>query len=199
MLMRARTCVGASVALVGALALGACGDDSGDGSTEKGLAALTSDAGAAEDGGSSRAEALIGTWTFHGETPEIVDLAVTLRADKTFTFVEHVSPISVPATSIAGPRDASCVTTDTYVGTYAEQGANQLTWTFTGGTANVVSGCDDASHDSAGTSMTDDAIASYREQGYIPAASVTYTATPTTLVITPGLGPLASAMFERAP
>jgi hypothetical protein len=135
----------------------------------------------AKDSGTT--DPLVGTWTFGGNVPDQVNIFLTLKSDKTFTFVETVAPWEYPA----GYVPNGCVTTDTHLGTYAESvsgGTNTLTWTFAGGTANAISGCNDASMDSAGTPMTPDAIASYRNQGLIPPTTTTYTATSTTLVLT---------------
>jgi hypothetical protein len=137
---------------------------------------------------SGTTDPLVGTWTYSGNVPAQVNITLTFKADKTFTFVETVAPWGYPA----GYVPNGCVTTDTYPGTYAESvpgGTNTLTWTFAGGTANAVSGCNDASMDSTGTPMTPDAITSYRNQGLIPPTTTTYSATSTTLVLTsPGNG-----------
>jgi len=95
--------------------------------------------------------------------------------------VETVSPASLPA----GFEPTSCVTTDTYLGFYAEGvagGTNTLDLTVTGGTANAIIGCDAGS---VGTPMTSDTIAAYRDQGLVPATMNTYAVTSTTLVLTP--------------
>jgi hypothetical protein len=158
-----------SAAWLGAFALGACGGD---------------------DPGP-----LVGTWTYSGHVPAIVSITLTLRSDATFTFVEDVAPPTTPA----GYKPDGCVTTHTYLGTYAgtvSGGASTLTWTFTGGTANAVSRCATASSNSAGTPMTADAIAGYRAQGLIPPSTEAYTVTPTTLVLALGL---TSATFTKVP
>jgi hypothetical protein len=141
----------------------------------------------AKDGGTAAFDAgsdpLVGTWTSSRPALSVVDATVTFASDKTFTFVETVAPFSYPA----GYVPNGCVTTDTYFGTYAESvsgGASTLTWAFAGGTANAVSGCNNASNDSTGTPMTADAIASYRDQGLIPPTTTTYAVTSTTLVLT---------------
>jgi hypothetical protein len=92
-----------------------------------------------------------------------------------------------PATLPVGVEPGTCVTTQSFDGTYAETASsdgNTLEWTFAGGTANQVSGCSDPANDSPGTPMTPDAIASYRNQGLVPPATTTYTVTATTLLLT---------------
>jgi hypothetical protein len=79
-----------------------------------------------------------------------------------------------------------------------------LTWTFTGGTRNVVSGCDDASLDSAGTPMTTDDITAYRDQGVIPPTDMIYSVTSTTLVLRSsvsgiGIGRSGGTTFTKSP
>src|SRR5580765_2185714 len=79
--------------------------------------------------GSSQ-DPLVGTWTFSGQVPAIVNIALSVNSDKTFTFVEQVAPATTPA----GTMGAACITTDTFAATYAEMisgGTNTLTWTFT--------------------------------------------------------------------
>jgi len=114
-----------------------------------------------------------------------VNITLTLNADKTFTCIEDVAPISVPA----GYVPTGCVTTDTYLGTYSvtvSGSTNTLNWNFASGTANAISGCDAEfiAYESAGTPMTADAIISYRNQGLIPPPTDDYTVTSTTFVIT---------------
>ncbi len=167
--------LGWGVVLASALALCACGGTSDD--------------------ATSKQDPLLGAWTFSGNVPASVALTINLKDDKSFSFVETVAPFSRPA----GVVDDGCVTTDTYLGTYAETAPNTLTWTFSAGTANAVSSCGTASNDSAGTPMTADAIESYRQQGLIPKATVTYTMTSTALVLTPGLSVNASTTFTAAP
>jgi hypothetical protein len=81
---------------------------------------------------------------------------------------------------------------------------NRLTWTFTDGTRNVVSGCNDASHDSPGSPMTADDLTSYEGQGMIFPASLSYTMTATTLVLSSsvtggGVGRSAGTTFTKSP
>lgn len=148
---------------------------------------------------------VVGSWTFRGEVPDIVTITLTFNSDKTFDMVETVAP----SISIGGPGPSTCVATDTdtYTGTYAEgfgNGASMLDLTFTGGTANGLSGC---GADSPGTPMTAQSIEDYRQQGLVPATTNTYTITATTLVLTPaaqdaqsggGLGD-SPATFSKVP
>ncbi|HEV3193228.1 MAG TPA: hypothetical protein VGY54_22120 [Polyangiaceae bacterium] len=150
------------------------------------------------------ADPLVGTWTYSGNVPARVVITLTFNSDKTFAFVEQVAPAATPVPVDGGPE--GCVTTHTFLGTYAETvsgGANTLTWTFAGGTANAVSGCNPASYDTAGTPMTADSITAYRAQGLIPPTPETYTVTSTTLVLTPpgnrGFGLGATTTFTRSP
>ena len=135
--------------------------------------------------GNDGRDPLLGTWTYSGHVPASVNITLTFNSDKTFIFAEDVAPANIPA----GVVPTGCVTTDTYLGTYAETvsgGTNTITWTFTGGTANAVSRCDAAfvSYESAGTPMTPDAITSYRDEGLIPPPTDNYVVTSTTLVLT---------------
>ncbi len=130
---------------------------------------------------SGNRDPLVGSWTFSGSVPDIITVTLTFSPDKAFTMLETVSPPTLPA----GVEPTSCVTTDTYLGMYAEGvagGTNTVDLTFTGGTANAIVGCDAGS---AGTPMTSDAIAAYRNQGLVPATMNTYAVTSTTLVFTP--------------
>jgi hypothetical protein len=147
------------MALVAVFAIGACGGD---------------DPTPAQD-------PLLGTWTYSGAVPDEVTIALTFNPDKTFTFVEQVAPATEPA----GFTPDGCVTTDTFSAKYAETvsgGTNSLTWTFTGGTTNAVSGC--KSNDSAGTPMTAADLKAYIGEGTVPPTTLKYTATSTTLVLT---------------
>ena len=164
--------------LVGALAFSACGGDGGD--------------------------PLAGTWTYSGHVPAIVNIRLTFNPDQTLTFVEDVAPPTTPA----GYVSDGCVTTHTFFATYAETSSgdtNTLTWTFTGGTANAVSGCGTASSDSPGTPMTAEGIAAYTAEGLVPPTTETFTVTPTTLVLTPpagatqGTGLSSSTTFTKLP
>jgi hypothetical protein len=131
---------------------------------------------------------LVGTWTFAGSVPAIVKTTLTFHSDKTFVFMEDVAPPTTPAGSVSD----GCIVTDTLSATYAEGvtgDVNTLTWKFTHGTANAVSGCNAASNDSPGTPMTSDAISDYIDEGLVPPMAVTYLLTSTTLALTPGLGP----------
>ncbi|HEY7374292.1 MAG TPA: hypothetical protein VIF57_19170 [Polyangia bacterium] len=149
--------VGLIVTLVGTLALGGC------------------DGGGGNEGQAS----LVGGWTYSGRVPNMVTVALIFGPDQTFTFVEQVAPVTSPAGS--GP--STCVTSHNFSAAYV-QAANTLTWTFTQGTRNVVSGCGDASSDSAGTPMTADDITAYTNQGEFPPTNLTYSVTATTLVLT---------------
>jgi hypothetical protein len=153
--------IGWPVALVGALALGACGGD---------------DPNPAQD-------PLLGTWTYSGSVPDEVTVALTFNPDKTFTFVEQLAPSTEPA----GFMPDGCVTTDTFSAKYAEAvsgGTNTLTWTFAGGTTNAVSGCKSKSNDLAGTPMTTADIKAYTVEGLVPPTTLKYTATSTSLILT---------------
>lgn len=138
---------------------------------------------------------LVGTWMYSGSVPDIITLTITLNADKTFKFSETVAPFTHPA----GTAATSCVTTDTYVGTYSETGSNTLRWTVTDATVNAVSRCDKASDDAAGRPLPLNEISGIRDQGLLPAERVTYAATAAALVITPGLGPQPSTTFTKVP
>ncbi|MET0793991.1 MAG: hypothetical protein ABW061_20895 [Polyangiaceae bacterium] len=164
------------------------------------LSSCSSDASSSD--GDPATEALIGTWTYQGRVPNPVHVTLTFESDKTFRFVEQVSPSSLPAGSV---EPSGCVTTESYFGTYAvaTSGAtNTLSWTFSDGTANAVAGCADSALDSAGTPMTADGIAAYREQGAIPPATVTYAVSSAALVLNPGVsnasGLSADAMFSKS-
>ena len=181
----ATLCHFASVALLAGV-LSACGGASSD-----------------PGNGAEATDPLVGTWTYSGRVPAFVAITLTMRADNSFTFVEEVAPYSLPA----GYVPNGCVTTETYLGTYAATLAgakSSVSWTFATGTANSVSGCNDPSGDSAGTAMTEEAIASYREQGLIPPSTVTYSVTSTALVLNPGVssnkavGLSASTTFAKS-
>jgi hypothetical protein len=164
------------------------GNDKGDAQTQGGndqRDAQTPDANGGnhtgDDGGSGHLDPLVGSWTFSGSVPARVTVTLTFRPDGSFTMVETVAPSSYPA----GYQPSSCVTTDTYLGTYSDgtvSGTSTLDLTFTGGTSNAVVGCDAGS---AGTPMTASDIASYRDEGLVPATISTYAMTSTNLVLTP--------------
>ena len=149
-------------------------------------------------------DSLVGRWTFSGQVPAIVTVDLNFKADQTFTYVEQVAPPTLPAGSVPN----GCVTSQNFSAAYDENvagGVRWLTWTFTDGTANVVSGCNDSSHDSAGTPMTMEAIAAYIEQGIIFPTDLMYVVTPTTLVVSSnvsgggGIGRSAGTTFRKAP
>ncbi len=148
--------------------------------------AIASSLGACSSTGSSYGDSsdpLVGTWTYSGRVPNIVNVTLTFKSDKSFAFVETVAPVTLPP----GVMPGTCVTTHTYDGAYvatSSSAVNTLDWTFSGGTANQVTGCSDPSTNSSGTPMTSDAIASYRNQGMIPPATTTYDVTATTLLLT---------------
>ncbi len=131
---------------------------------------------------------LIGTWSYSGHVPAIVTITLTLQADKTFTFSETVAPPTHPA----GWVPTTCVTTHSLYGTYAltaPGGTPTVTWTFAGGLANTVTGCEDPASDTPGTPMTPEAIVAYRAQGLFPPVTEAYAVTATSLVFTePGTG-----------
>jgi hypothetical protein len=154
--------------------------------------------------GSNGQDPLVGTWTYSGNVPAIVTINLAFKSDKTFTFVEEVAPPTTPAGSVPN----GCVVTQTFSAAYAETvsaGMSTLTWTFTGGMANVVAGCNDASNNSPGTPMTADAVASYTDQGLIPPTTVSYTVTSTTLVLastgspSAGVGRSPGTTFTKSP
>jgi hypothetical protein len=131
--------------------------------------------------GSGNRDPLVGSWVFSGNVPDAITVTLTFGPDNSFTMVETVAPPGLPA----GFTPTSCVTTDTYLGTFAEGVAgstNTLDLTFTGGTANAIVDCDAGG---PGTPMTPDAVAAYRDQGLVPATGNNYTVTSTTLVLTP--------------
>jgi hypothetical protein len=134
-----------------------------------------------DDTGSSDPDPLVGSWTYSGYVPDVITVTLTFDADNSFTMVETVAPLTTPR----GYMPTSCMTTDTYLGTYAEGvagGTNTLDLTFTGGTANAIVGCASAL---PGTPLTPDLIVAYRNQGLVPATMNNYTVTSTTLVLTP--------------
>lgn len=137
------------------------------------------------------ADPLTGAWTYTGTVPDRITLLATMSPDGTFRFSETVKPFGLPA----GAVDSTCVTTDTYAGTYAESGTNTLTWNVETGTANAISQCD--TRDSPGTPMDQGSIESYRSQGLIPPARVSYVVTADSLVLTPGLGAAQSTTFTK--
>ncbi|MDB4988616.1 MAG: hypothetical protein JWN04_3794 [Myxococcaceae bacterium] len=134
---------------------------------------------------------LTGGWTFTGAVPDRITLLATFHPDGSFQFSETVKPFGLPA----GAVDSTCVVTDTYAGTYAESGTNTLTWDVKTGTANAVSNC--GTTDSPGSPMDQDTIESYRSQGLIPPARVSYMLTADSLVLTPGLGSAQSTTFTK--
>ena len=126
---------------------------------------------------------LVGTWTFSGHVPAIVTITLTFKADRSFTFSETVAPLITPV----GYVPNGCITTHSLYGTYAaaaSSGVNTLTWTFIGGTANAISGCNNPASDFSGTPMTPADITGYTAQGLIPPTTETFVATATTLVLT---------------
>lgn len=139
----------------------------------------------------------IGTWTYSGNTPNIVTLALTFNADGTFGAVEQVAPLTRPAGLTPSP---GCATTDSYSGRYdisSTSGTSTVTWTYDTGTVNAILGCDDPSIDSAGTAATPEAIAAYTAEHILPPATEAFAQTQTTLVLTPGFG--SSTTFTRSP
>ncbi len=148
-------------------------------------AADVADAGADAPADATAAQdPLVGTWTFSGHVPAIVTITFALKADWTFTLAETVAPPTWPA----GYVPTSCVTTHSLFGTYAKSapgGVNTLTLTISGGLANTVSGCEDATSDATGTPMTPEDVTGYTAQGLLLPAVETYTVNATTLVLTP--------------
>jgi hypothetical protein len=147
--------------------------------------------------GSEGQTPLVGTWTFSGSTPELVTLALTFKADGTFTAVEQVAPVATPAGSAPAP---GCATTDSYSGRYhvsSAGGGSTVTWSYDTGTVNAVLGCDDPSLDMAGSAATPDAIAAYTSENLLPPATEGFAQTQTTLVLTPGFG--NSTSFTKSP
>jgi len=135
--------------------------------------------------GASNADPLVGEWTYSGRMHalSIIHQTVTFNADKTLRVVEEVAPLSVPAGYVSN----GCVTSWSYYGTYnttVSSGVNQLVWIFTGGMANQLSGCDDASMNSPGTPITADAATIEMTQGLILPTTMTYVViSPSTLVL----------------
>jgi hypothetical protein len=162
-----------------------------------------------EPGGTTSipASLLVGTWTYGGDVPDVITVRLTFNADKTFTFDETVAPRTTPAHPDAGDGAAGCVASDSYQGTYDTTntaGVNTLAMNFTSCTANIVSGCTDASLNTPGQAEGQDGINAFRDQGLLPAPSEAYQVTATTLVLTPpkatGLGLNNSATtFTKAP
>jgi hypothetical protein len=148
--------------------------------------------------GSRSPEPPIGTWTFSGSVPAQITIALTFKADGTFSAAEQVAPPTTPVGS--AERAAGCTTTDTFSGTYdvaTSSGVNTLTWTYAAGTVNVVAGCDDPSFDRPGTSATPDGIDAYTAQNILPPSAEAYAETETTLVLTPGFR--TSTTFTKVP
>jgi hypothetical protein len=138
-------------------------------------------------GSASTDPLLVGKWSYAGNDPFVVSAMLTLRSDKTFSFVENVQPVSIPAGTVLL---AGCVTTDTYLGTYAASitgGTKTLTWTFESGIANAVVGCANSADNRSGTPMTAEAVASYQSRNFVPPTTVTYEVTPTRLVLAPNV------------
>ncbi len=163
------------------------GTGNGDSLSDLAMADAPGDATAASD-------PLVGTWQFNGHVPAIVTITLTFKSDKSFTFSETVAPATTPV----GYFPNGCITTHSLYGTYAAAvsgGVNTLTWTFDGGTANAISGCNNAASDFAGTPMTPADIAGYTAQGLIPPTTETFAATSTTLVLTTASGD--SKMFVK--
>jgi hypothetical protein len=176
--------VGLSVALLAAFALNGCRGES------EGAQGVTQDP-------------LLGTWTYSGHVPAIVEVALTFSADKTLKLVEQIAPASEPAGAMAD----GCVTTDTLTGTYVEgmsaADIKTLSWTFSSGTANIhQTGCKVVAYNTAGTPMTADAVSSYIEQGTLPPMSLTYTANASTLVLSSkagtGVGSSGGTTFTKS-
>jgi hypothetical protein len=145
---------------------------------------------------------LVGTWTVRARVPASVVVTLTVNPDNTFDFVEQVAPPSTPVGSVPD----GCITTHRFSATYVDTamaGANTLRWTFAGGTANEVTGCNTASDDDPGTPMTDDAVTSYIAQGQVPPRAVAYTVTSTTLTLNPtvrdAVGLSNSTTLEKTP
>jgi hypothetical protein len=172
-----------------------------------GCASEAGDASHTNDTVATTTDPLVGTWKWSGRAGAFVDLTITFNEDKTLAFSEHVTPASFPAGTIP-TMPTTCVTTDLYAGTYAEtssQGGHALTWTFTNGTADAVTGCSDASSDSPGSPIPADAIDSLIGQGWIPPYTVSYSVTPTTLILSSsdtahvGVGRGAGTTFAKVP
>jgi len=165
-----------SLVLCAPLLMGADGSGCGPAPAASHTGGTTADAGPGE----AAVDLLLGSWTFRGAVPAIVTVTLTFNSDKTLAMVETVAPPTTPV-----GVSTSCITTDTYRGTYVEGIAGStctLDLIFTGGTANAVSGCDT---DSPGTAMNAQSIAANRGEGLVPAATNTYAVTTTTLVLTP--------------
>jgi hypothetical protein len=125
------------------------------------------------------ADPLVGTWNFSGSVPAIVKVAFTLNADKTFSFVEDVAPPTWPA----GYVPNGCVTTDTFLGTYAAT-ASTLTLTVTGGTDNAVHSCNNPATNTPGVPMTAADVSALSPQGLFPPPTVSYTLADQHLTLT---------------
>src|SRR5258708_34886223 len=99
--------------------------------------ACASSLGACSGSGRSNGDSsdpLVGTWTYSGRVPNIVNGTLTFKSDNSFAFVETVAPVTLPAGVVPG----TCVTTDTYSGAYDETiscAVNNLGWSFSGGTS----------------------------------------------------------------
>jgi hypothetical protein len=158
------------------------------------------ESGTADERGA--AEPVVGEWIYQGNLPGPVGVDLTFDSAKTFTFAETIAPATTPA----GVNGNACVTTNTYLGTYAlgvSGDMSALTWAFEGGQRNAISEC--GANDAAGTPLTDEDISVYRDEGLIPPESCTYAVTSTTLVLTSmvsgtlGIGHSPGTTFTKLP
>jgi hypothetical protein len=69
------------------------------------------------------ADHLVGAWRFTGRVPASVALTLDFRQDNTFLFEEQIAPSSFPAGLVP---NTSCITTDSYEGTYTVEGGSDL-------------------------------------------------------------------------
>lgn len=137
-------------------------------------------------GAGSTADPLVGTWTFRGQVPAYVTAKLTLGPEKVFTFTENVAPATTPI----GYEPDGCIVTHSILGTYVQHvidGVSALSWTFSSGVANVITGCRDPRHNDEGTRITAEDVDGYIGQGLVPPKTVTYSVTSTTLILNPAI------------
>lgn len=146
---------------------------------------------------------LIGRWLYSGNVPARIKLAVSFHADKTLNFAAQVSPATNPPGAV-DPK--GCITTHIVNGTYSTSvaaGGNTLMWAFTDATVNQIAGCQAESMNSPGDPIGADKVASLISQGILPPYILSYTLTPTALVIVSttasGVGGGAGTTFVKAP
>jgi hypothetical protein len=133
-------------------------------------------------GGGADHNPLVGTWRTGRSGISVVAMTLVFGADRSVTLSERVEPFGLPA----GVTPSSCVTTRTFTGTYSTRDAGTtLVTAFTGGTANVVSGCPDPASNAAGTPLNAGDIVVAQGDGEVPPTTVKVTVSATKLVVSP--------------